>query len=128
MSEFYSYEGIRDGATFVVDSTTASTIADNPTQIIGKVVTITGNRQAGYGSSNDVPLGFVEMIEKEANNSENYVISVVWHQTREDIPASGVTAGDWVACDGSGGVIKSSDATGCKAIAFETDKAIVKID
>lgn len=127
MSEFYSFEGLRDGGTFVVDDTTKSTIQDDPKQIIGKVVTVTGNGEAGYGSSGDAPLGFVEMVEKENVNSENLVVSVVWHQVREDIPASGVTAGDWVQCDGSGGVAKSSEPTGARALAFDTDKAVVQM-
>lgn len=122
MSEFYSYEGIRDGATFVVDETTATSIQDAPTQIIGKVVAATGNGQAGYGSAGDAPLGFVEMVEKEVANSDNYVISVVWHQIREDIPCAGTeTAGDWLACDGNGGVQKSTDCTGVRAIAVDTE-------
>lgn len=127
MSEFYSFEGLRDGGTFVVDETTKSAIEKNPADIIGKVVAVTGNGEAGYGSAGDAPLGFVEMVEKEVTNSDNLVISVVWHQVREEIPASGVAAGDWAACDGNGGVQKSTDATGVRVLAFEDDKAIVQM-
>lgn len=127
MSEFYSYEGLRDGGTFKVDATTKATIKSDPTQIKGKVVAVTGNGEAGYGNPGAAPLGFVEQVEKEVNNSDEYVISVVWHQVREDIPASGVTAGDWAACDGSGGVQKSEDATGVRVLSFDDSKAIVQM-
>lgn len=125
MSEFYSYEGLRDGGTFVVDATTKAAIENDPTEIIGKVVTITGNNQVGYGTSGDPPRGVVEMVEKEVSNSDNLVVSVVWHQMKEDIPASGVTANDWVACDGNGGVTKSSTPTMAWASAFDDDHATV---
>ena len=132
MSEFYCYEGLRDGGTFKLADATKTTIQADPTQIIGKVVTITGNGEAGYGSGGEAPLGFVEMIEQEVSNSENYVISVVWGQIREEITSDGTaTAGDYVSCDGSGGVKQSETATNAKLIAASSEggnKAIVKID
>lgn len=131
MSEFYSYEGLRDSGTFVVDNTTKETIKDDPKQIIGKVVTVTGNGEAGYGSSGDTPLGFVEMVEKEVSSSENYVVSVQWHYVKEDIDCAGSeTAGKFLSCDGNGGVQESSDMTSARAIAVDTEnkKCIVKFD
>lgn len=127
MSEFYSYEGLRDGGTFKVDAATKAVIESEPNQIKGKVVTITGNGEAGYGGAGDAPLGFVEQVEREVTNSDEYVISVVWHQVKEDVPASGVVAGDWCACDGNGGVQKSEDCTGARVFAFEGDKAVVQM-
>ena len=128
MSEFYCYEGLRDGGTFKLNSTTKTAIEKDPAQIVGKVVTLTSNGEVGYGEAEKAPLGFVEQVEKESTNSEDYVVSVVWHVIHEDVPASGVTAGDWLQCDGSGGVTKSETATNAKAIAFDSDKAVVKID
>lgn len=131
MSEFYSYEGLRDSGTFLVDSTTKTAISEDPKQIIGKVVTVTGNGEAGYGSAGDIPLGFVEMVEKEVTNSEEYVISVQWHQVKEDIDCAGSeTAGKFLTCDGNGGVQESSDMSSARAISIDSEnkKCIVKFD
>lgn len=113
MSEFYSYEGLRNGGTFLVDATTKTAIANSPTDIVGKVVTLTGNHTVGYGSAKDNPLGFVEQVEKENNNSGNLVVSVVWNQSREDIACAGTeTAGAFAACNGSGGLQAAAAADG----------------
>lgn len=131
MSEFYSWAGLRDGGTFKVDSTTKGTISTKPTDIIGKVVTITGNGEAGYGSADAAPLGVVEMIEKESTNSADYVISVVWGRTFEGIKCVGSeTAGKYLACDGTGGVKESTTATNCKALSVDSGSTtcIIKID
>ncbi len=127
MSEFYCYEGLRDGGTFKLAAATKSQIEKDPAQLVGKVVGLTGNGEAGYAEGKE-PLGFVEQVEKESTNSENYVVSVVWHVIHEDVSATEIAAGDWLVCDDTGGVKKSETATGAKAIAFETDKAVVKID
>lgn len=134
MSEFYSWAGLRDGGTFKVDATTKTAITGtgkNPTDIIGKVVTVTGNGEAGYGSDGGVPLGVVEMIEKESTNSEDYVISVVWGRTFEGIKCVGSeTAGDYLACDGTGGVKESTTATNCKALSVDSGSTtcVIKLD
>lgn len=105
MSEFYSYEGLRNGGTFYVDETTKTAIKDDPSAIVGKVVTLTGNYTVGYGSAKDNPLGFVEQVEKENNNSGKLVVSVVWNQSREGVTCAGSeTAGVSAACDGTGGL------------------------
>lgn len=122
MSEFYSYEGLRDGGTFKVASATVTAIQDDPNQIVGKVVAVTGDGEVGYGSPGDAPLGFVEVIEKEVTNSEDYVVSVLWHQVKEDVPCAGSeTAGDWLACDGNGGVQTSSECTGVRLLSVNTE-------
>ncbi len=109
MNEFYCYEGLRNGGTFLLDETTHTAIKDKPNQIIGKVVTMTENYTAGYGSANSVPLGFVEMVEKESTNSDRFVVSVVWNQSREMIECAGSeTAGSFAACDGKGGIVRSA--------------------
>lgn len=112
MAEFYCYEGIRNGATYLVDATTKTALGTNPMQIVGKVVTLTGNYTVGYGSSGDAPLGFVEMIEKESTNSDTLVVSVVFNQSREGIDCAGSeAAGNYAACNGTGGIVKSTTAT-----------------
>lgn len=112
MAEFYSYEGIRNGATFLVDDTTKTAIAADPMQIVGKVVTLTSNYTVGYGSSGDAPLGFVEMVEKETGNNNALVVSVVFNQSREGVTCAGSeAAGNYAACDGTGGIVKSTTAT-----------------
>lgn len=131
MSEFYSFAGLRDGGTFKVDATTKSTISAQPTDIIGKVVTVTGNGEAGYGSDGKAPLGVVQMVEKESTNSEDYVISVIWGRTFEGITCTGSeTAGDYLACDGTGGLKKSETYTNCKALSIDTSNntCAIKID
>lgn len=112
MAEFYSYEGIRNGGTFLLDDTTKTEIAADPMQIVGKVVTLTSNYTVGYGSSGDAPLGFVEMVEKETGNNNALVVSVVFNQSREGVTCAGSeAAGNYAACDGTGGIVKSTTAT-----------------
>lgn len=112
MSVFYSYEGLRNGGTFLLDDTTKDKIESNPNKLVGKVVAMTGNFTVGYGSANDNPLGFVESVEIEKSGSNQFVVAVVWNQSREDITCAGSeTAGTYVACDGSGGVVTSTSAT-----------------
>lgn len=122
MSEFYCYEGIRNGATYLVDESTKTAIASDPSQIIGKVVAMTGNYTVGYGSSGANPLGFVEMVEKETGNNDALVVSVVFNQSREGVDCTGSeTAGKFAACDGKGGIIASTNATSAKVWGIHTD-------
>lgn len=113
MSEFYCYEGIRDNATFKLDSDTTTTIKDNPKDILGKIVTLTGNGEVGYGASGDAPLGVVAQVEYENNaNKDIFVVSVRFNRTAVDVPCAGSeTAGAYAACDGKGGIAVSADAT-----------------
>lgn len=120
MAEFYSYEGLRNGGTYKLNSTTVTAIKDSPMDIVGKVVTVTGNYEVGYGSSGNRPLGFVEMVEKEANSSTDLVVSVVWNQSREGVTCSGSeTAGDYLVCDGTGGLKSSTTASNAVAYGVE---------
>lgn len=123
---FYSYEGLRNGATFKLDTTTATAIKDDPKAIVGKVVALVDNYTVGYGTSGDNPLGFVEQVEVESNsNNQQYVVSVVFNQSREDISCAGTeSAGDFLAVDGSGGVVTSGTSSAAKpsnAIAWGVD-------
>lgn len=116
MAEFYCYEGLRNGGTFKVDSATKTTLGTNPGAIVGKVVTLTGNYEVGYGTSGDNPLGFVEQVEYESTNKSNLVVSVVWNQSREGIACAGSeTAGDFLACNGTGGLALSGTASAPKS-------------
>lgn len=113
---FYSYEGLRNGATFKLDSTTKEAIKNKPQDIIGKVVTLTGDYEVGYGSAGDDPIGFVEQVEVESNsNNEQYVVSVVFNQSREDIVGAGSEeAGSYAACNGTGGIQSATAANSTK--------------
>lgn len=125
MAEFYSYEGIRNGGTFKLDATTTTTLGKNTSDIVGKVVTITGNYTVGYGTSGDRPLGFVEQIEKEDSRSNQLIVSVVWNQSRENITCAGTeTAGKYLACNGTGGFALSGTSSApitSNAIAYGVD-------
>lgn len=115
MAEFFCYEGIRNGATFKLAEATKTAIKSKPSDIVGKVVTMTGNKEVGYGSAGDMPLGFVEQVEKESVNSETFVVSVVWNQAREDIPCAGSeTVPTFAACDGNGGLKAATAITSAK--------------
>ncbi len=127
MNDFYCFEGIRDGATWVLDENTKTTIASDPKQIEGKVVTITGNGEAGYGSSGNNPLGFVVSVEKELTNSERLVVGVQFNKCQENITCGSGAAGDFLACDGSGGLTKSTTPTSAKAYSVDGGYATVYI-
>ena len=124
----YGYSGLHNGGTFKVAAATKSTISADPKQIIGKVVTITGNYEVGYGSATAEPFGVVTQIENECANSEDFVVSVLWGQTFEDVPCAGTeNAGEFLACDGNGGVATSVDATCCKALGVDTSNNVCTI-
>lgn len=128
MPEFYSYKGLRNGGTFLLDATTAEKIKNDPLQICGKVVTLVDNYTVGYGSSGKRPLGFVEMVEHERNFSEQWVVSVVWNRSTEMVPCAGSeTAGDYVACDGSGGVTTSANATPACVWGVDSDNKVATV-
>lgn len=123
MAEVYPilHEGIRNGSTFYLDTATQTAIKDDPNSISGKVVTITGNNEVGYGTSGDAPLGFVVIPENYQTNSTKWVVGVQWNQAREDIACTGVSAGNYLAVNGTGGFAKSTTATNAKAYTVSTD-------
>ncbi len=126
----FGYNGLRNSGTFKLASATKSKIASNPNQIVGKVVTITGNYEVGYGSDTNVPLGVVEQIEPEYSGSDNFVVTVAWGQTFEGITCtSGDKAGDYLLCDGNGALKKASTTvSNCKALGVAGTVATIKID
>lgn len=116
MAELLLYGDIKNGATFKVASATVTALAGKPSDLVGKVVTLTGNKEVGYGSSGDNPLGFVVQVEKETGNSDALVASVVWNEAREDIVCAGTeTVGAYLACDGTGGLALSGTSSAPKA-------------
>lgn len=110
--EKYGFDGLKDGGTFVLDTTTANTIKDDPSQIVGKVVSLTGNYTVGYGTSGGTILGVVEQVEYEQGKSGTMCVSVLWQRTFENIPCAGTeTAGQPLAVDGTGGVALSGTSS-----------------
>lgn len=128
MAEFYSYEELKNGGTFKVNSTTVSALQGEPTALCGKVVTLTGDYEVGYGNDGDNPLGFVEQVEYEANDHTKLVCSVVWNTSREGITCdTGDTAGDWLACKGDGTLKKSTTATSAKAWSVDSSNYLATV-
>lgn len=112
MAEFYSYEGLMTSGTFKVAPATATAVAADPKQLCGKVVTMTGNYEVGYGTAGAKILGVVETVEKESTNSNTLVVAVKWTGTFEDIACAGSeTAGTPLAVDGQGGVQASGTSS-----------------
>jgi hypothetical protein len=97
--------GARDNFTFKLATSTATAVASDIKQAIGKVVVITGNEEAGYGSAGDEIFGVIQQIERVSNIDDSYVISVARNQVFEDVACVGTeTAGAPLVADGKGGV------------------------
>ena len=123
-----SFNGLRNSGTFKVASATKSAIQSDPKQIIGKVVTITGNQEVGYGAADDEPFGVVEQVEYVSTNDDDYLVAVAWGQTFEDIKCAGTeNAGEFLACDGSGGVKTSVEHTNCVALDVDQSATLCAI-
>lgn len=118
---FFSYEGLVDSGTFKLASATVTKIKADPKQAIGKVVTITGNEEVGYGADAAEPFGVVTQVEPYSTNSSTMVVTVEWGKTFEGIACAGSeAAGKALACDGKGGLKESATYTGCKALSVDT--------
>lgn len=127
----FEYDGLVSSGTFKLASATKNKIKLDPKQIEGKVVTITGNYEVGYGSDTNVPLGVVTRVEPVVSGSEDLVVTVCWGRTFTNIPcASGAAAGNYLLCDGNGSLKKvaSTGTSNCKALAVESELATIKID
>lgn len=117
-----SFEGLRNSGTFYLNETTATSIKSDLNQIRGKVVAITGNGEVGYGSADDEPLGVVMAVEPVVGGADDFVVTVQWGQTFEGITCAGTeNAGEFLACDGTGGVKTSVEHTNC--IALDVDQS-----
>lgn len=116
------FDGLRNSGTFKLASATKSAIQADPEQIIGKVVTITGNYEVGYGSDGDAVFGVVTQIEYPCTNNHNeFLVTVNWNQTFEGISCAGTeTAGKYLECNGSGGLKESIDSYNCIALGVDT--------
>lgn len=116
-----SFNGLRNSGTFYVAAATKSAIESDPKQIIGKVVALTGNGEVGYGAADDEPFGVVEQVEFVSTNDDDYVVTVAWGQTFEDIKCAGTeNAGEFLACNGTGGVKTSVEHTNCVALSVDS--------
>lgn len=106
---FFSYEGLVESGTFIVDSDTTLSLGKNYSNLIGKVVSITNNAVVGYGSYGDVPFGVVTQVEKDYSSANNLVATVVWGNTFENIPYTGAkNFKTHLACDGEGGLVEAN--------------------
>lgn len=131
---FMSYNGLKDGGTFKLDSTTKSTISADIKQIIGKPVAFTSTTkdpEVGYGSSDKPIAGIVTAIEQMEVGSTDYVVTVEWNSTFEDVPndSDGTTAvaGGFVSVNGSGEVMASTTSSNAICIAVDGAKAIIRV-
>ena len=123
-----SFNGLRNSGTFKVASATKTAIQSDPKQIIGKVVTITGNQEVGYGAADDEPFGVVEQVEYVSTNDDDYLVAVAWGQTFEDIKCAGTeNAGEFLACNGTGGVKTSVEHTNCVALDVDQSATLCAI-
>ena len=123
-----SFNGLRNSGTFKVASATKTAIQSDPKQIIGKVVTITGNQEVGYGAADDEPFGVVEQVEYVSTNDNDYLVAVAWGQTFEDIKCAGTeNAGEFLACNGTGGVKTSVEHTNCVALDVDQSATLCAI-
>ena len=110
----YRYEPLREGGTFKLDATTKSAIAAKPTDILGKVVALTGTTEptVGYGTSGNPVFGVVTAVEKESRSSDDFVVTVEYSRCVEDVPATtndtAPVVGGGIAVNGAGSVIKAA--------------------
>lgn len=105
MNEIF-YDGIEKAATLLLDTATTTAISADPKQIVGKVVTVTGNDTVGYGSAGAPILGIVDpSVEPISTNDKKLLVCVRRFRMFENVPCAGTeTAGNYAVVDGSGGV------------------------
>lgn len=122
-----SFNRLMDSGTFMLDSSTKSTIAGDLTKLLGAAVTITGNKEVGFGTA-DKPLeGIVTTASFAEQGSEEIVVTVEWTGTFENVKASGVVAGDGVTVDGTGGLQKAtSGLVRATVVSFDETVATIK--
>ena len=101
------FEGLVDSGTFLVDSTSASTLA------AGDFVALTGAKTCGFGSAGATILGRVEVVENYSNISTDGKVATVKRRCSfEDVALSDTTTawptsyGDLLAVDGAGKIQK----------------------
>lgn len=121
--DFFWYDGLRDGGTFLVDDSTSEAIKDNINELKGKIVTLTGgNYMVGYGSAGDDPLGYVRSVEPIKGMTGKLCAAIVFNSSFMFVPAA--TSSEpksYGACDGKGGIQKSTTPTSTKIWATGKD-------
>lgn len=123
-----SFNRLMTDGTFVLNTTTVGKLNGDLSAVVGKAVTITGNGEVGYGTTGKPLEGIVLKAEYADQGKTEVVVTVAWQGTFEDIPATGVVAGDQVTVDGAGGLAKLEAGTGrASVIGFNTDKATIKM-
>lgn len=113
MAEILMYDGVEKAGTFYLDTTTTTAISADPKQIVGKVVTVTGNDTVGYGTAGDPILGVVDpSVEPISTNDKKLLVCVRRFRMFEDISCAGTeTAGTFLAVNGQGGVQASGTSS-----------------
>lgn len=101
------FNGLVDSGTFLVDSTSAATLA------AGDFVALTGDYTCGFGSANGTILGRVVVVEGyDMLSADGKVATVKRRCSFEDVALSATTTyrptsyGDLIAVDGAGKIQK----------------------
>ena len=135
------FNGLVDSGTFLVDSTSAATLA------AGDFVALTGDYTCGFGSANGTILGRVVVVEGyDMLSADGKVATVKRRCSFEDVALSATTTyrptayGDLIAVDGAGKIQKlqnlAVDTTNsavtlkranCFAIEVDTTNAVATI-
>lgn len=120
-----SFKRLMTDGTFAVNTTQRDAWKDDLSKGVGTAVTITGDKEIGFGEADKPLLGIVTKVEFVDQGKEDMVATVAFTGTFEGIKASGVTAGDNVSVDGAGGLQKATAEGKALVIAFDTDKATI---
>lgn len=134
------FNGLVDSGTFLVDSTSAATLA------AGDFVALTGACTCGFGSANGTILGRVVVVEGyDMLSADGKVATVKRRCSFEDVALSATTTyrptayGDLLAVDGAGKIQKLQNVavdttngiaqkrTNCFAIEVDTTNAVATI-
>lgn len=118
------FKRLMNTPTYYLDSTTTTAIDGDLNALVGKAVTMVGNREVGYGTADKPLMGFIMTAAYEDQGSDKIVVAVESRGSFEGVTATGVVAGDGVTVDGSGGLQKA--ATGLVrgiVTCFEDSKA-----
>ena len=106
------FNGLVDSGTFLVDSTSAATLA------AGDFVALTGDYTCGFGSANGTILGRVVVVEGyDMLSADGKVATVKRRCSFEDVALSATTTyrptsyGDLIAVDGAGKIQKLQNLT-----------------
>ena len=114
------FNGLVDSGTFLVDTTSAATLA------AGDFVALTGDYTCGFGSANGTILGRVVVVEGyDMLSADGKVATVKRRCSFEDVALSATTTyrptayGDLIAVDGAGKIQK------LQSLAVDTTNSVV---